>query len=117
MAAPRRLEPTRPPTELNAPPLTAPVAHESRDQSLVGGDEPADDAVVAGLHAPECGHDSIVPELLPTRPPARAELPPVTVTLTSAYEVLIVAPPRFEPTRPPTELNAADDTYCGLGRR
>ena len=55
MAAPRRLEPTRPPTELNAPPLTAPVAEESRDQSLVGGDEPADDAVVAGLHAPECG--------------------------------------------------------------
>ena len=46
----------------------------------------------------------MLPRFCPASPPAKAELPPVT--LPSAYEFLIVEPVRFCPTSPPTELSA-----------
>ena len=48
------LVPTSPPAKLSVPPLTiAPVADQVRDRSQIGGNQPARNAAVAGLHVAE----------------------------------------------------------------
>src|SRR3954452_21041490 len=85
--APRRLEPTRPPTELNAPPLMAPiVADESAIVPWLVATSPPTMLPSPACTLPNAADDSIVPELLPTRPPACRLATPGLPTLPLANE-------------------------------
>jgi hypothetical protein len=127
---PLRFPAANPPSTLLAPPVTSPLALESRDLTVISADEPTGGAAIADRDCAAAPLASIDPPLFPTNPPAlllpvtlpNAKLPEiepllfpanppasppllVAVTLPAAEEPVMV--PALSPTKPPVLFPAA----------
>src|SRR5262245_49401765 len=84
------------------PPPTAPLANEFVIAPWFSPTRPPAEAKVPPLTAPAAEEADIDPRFLPTSPPTSLEFPPLTWPL--ADELLMAAPARFRPTRPPSTI-------------